>query len=140
MFGFACNDTPELMPMTLMLSHQILSKAADLRKSGDIAWMRPDSKSQVTIEYENGKPVRIDTVVVSHQHDDNVTWEQVKEEVTDKVIKPILEPTGLFNKDVKVFINPTGRFVVGGPHGDSGLTGPKDYCCYGGMGDMVAVL
>ena len=135
MFGFACNDTPELMPMTLMLSHQILSKAADLRKSGDIAWMRPDSKSQVTIEYENGKPVRIDTVVVSHQHDDNVTWEQVKEEVTDKVIKPILEPTGLFNKDVKVFINPTGRFVVGGPHGDSGLTGRKIIVdTYGGMG------
>lgn len=135
MFGYACKETPSLMPMPVMLSHQILELAASLRKNGGCTWMRPDSKSQVTIEYENNKPVRIDTVVVSHQHDDNVTWEQVKNDVINKVIKPVLEPTGLLDSKVKYFINPTGRFVVGGPHGDSGLTGRKIIVdTYGGMG------
>ncbi len=135
MFGYACNETPSLMPMPVMLSHKILEVAAGLRKNGGITWMRPDSKSQVTIEYENTKPVRIDTVVVSHQHDDNVSWEQVKSDIINKVVKPVLEPTGLLDDKVKYFINPTGRFVVGGPHGDSGLTGRKIIVdTYGGMG------
>jgi S-adenosylmethionine synthetase len=135
MFGYACNETPELMPMPVMLSHKILLKAAELRKSGAIKWLRPDSKSQVTIEYENNKPVRIDTVVVSHQHDDNVSYDEIKKTIIDQIVKPVLEPTGLLDENVKYFINPTGRFVVGGPHGDSGLTGRKIIVdTYGGMG------
>ena len=135
MFGYACNETPELMPMPVMLSHKILLKAAELRKSGAIKWLRPDSKSQVTIEYENNKPVRIDTVVVSHQHDDNVSYDEIKKTIIDQIVKPVLEPTGLLDENVKYFINPTGRFVVGGPHGDSGLTGRKIVVdTYGGMG------
>lgn len=135
MFGYACNETPELMPMPVMLSHKILLKAAELRKSGAIKWLRPDSKSQVTIEYENNKPVRIDTVVVSHQHDDNVSYDEIKKTIIEKIVKPVLEPTGLLDGNVKYFINPTGRFVVGGPHGDSGLTGRKIIVdTYGGMG------
>lgn len=135
MFGYACNETPELMPMPVMLSHKILLKAAELRKSGAIKWLRPDSKSQVTIEYENNKPVRIDTVVVSHQHDDNVSYDEIKQTIIEKIVKPVLEPTGLLDGNVKYFINPTGRFVVGGPHGDSGLTGRKIIVdTYGGMG------
>ena len=135
MFGYACNETPELMPMPVMLSHKILLKAAELRKSGAIKWLRPDSKSQVTIEYENNKPVRIDTVVVSHQHDDNVSYDEIKKTIIEQIVKPVLEPTGLLDENVKYFINPTGRFVVGGPHGDSGLTGRKIIVdTYGGMG------
>ena len=135
MFGYACNETPELMPMPVMLSHKILLKAAELRKSGAIKWLRPDSKSQVTIEYENNKPVRIDTVVVSHQHDDNVSYDEIKKTIIEHIVKPVLEPTGLLDENVKYFINPTGRFVVGGPHGDSGLTGRKIIVdTYGGMG------
>lgn len=135
MFGYACNETPELMPMPVMLSHKILLKAAELRKSGAIKWLRPDSKSQVTIEYKDNKPVRIDTVVVSHQHDDNVSYDEIKKTIIEQIIKPILEPTGLLDDNVKYFINPTGRFVVGGPHGDSGLTGRKIIVdTYGGMG------
>lgn len=135
MFGYACNETPELMPMPVMLSHKILLKAAELRKSGAIKWLRPDSKSQVTIEYENNKPVRIDTVVVSHQHDDNVSYDEIKKTIIEQIVKPVLEPTGLLDDNVKYFINPTGRFVVGGPHGDSGLTGRKIIVdTYGGMG------
>ena len=135
MFGYACNETPELMPMPVMLSHKILLKAAELRKSGAIKWLRPDSKSQVTIEYENNKPVRIDTVVVSHQHDDNVSYDEIKKTIINQIVKPVLEPTGLLDENVKYFINPTGRFVVGGPHGDSGLTGRKIIVdTYGGMG------
>ncbi|MCH5149819.1 MAG: methionine adenosyltransferase [Spirochaetales bacterium] len=135
MFGYACNETPELMPMPVMLSHKILLKAAELRKSGAIKWLRPDSKSQVTIEYKDNKPVRVDTVVVSHQHDDNISYDEIKKTIIEQIIKPILEPTGLLDDNVKYFINPTGRFVVGGPHGDSGLTGRKIIVdTYGGMG------
>lgn len=135
MFGYACNETEELMPAPIMLSHKILLNATDLRKSGGITWLRPDSKSQVTIEYEGYTPKRIDTVVVSHQHDDNVGYDQLKAEIIAKVIKPVLEPTGLLDNDTKYFINPTGRFVIGGPHGDSGLTGRKIIVdTYGGMG------
>lgn len=135
MFGYACNETPELMPMPVMLSHKILLKAAELRKSGAIKWLRPDSKSQVTVEYKDNKPVRIDTVVVSHQHDDNISYDEIKKTIIEQIIKPILEPTGLLDDNVKYFINPTGRFVVGGPHGDSGLTGRKIIVdTYGGMG------
>ena len=135
MFGYACNETEELMPAPIMLAHKILLNAADIRKSGGITWLRPDSKSQVTIEYEGYTPKRIDTVVVSHQHDDNVSYDQLKEDIIAKIIKPVLEPTGLLDSSTKYFINPTGRFVIGGPHGDSGLTGRKIIVdTYGGMG------
>ncbi|MEW5818422.1 MAG: methionine adenosyltransferase [Spirochaetota bacterium] len=135
MFGFACKETPELMPAPIMFAHQLLMRAADLRKSGEITWLRPDSKSQVTIEYEGHTPIRVDTVVVSHQHDETVSYEELKAEIIEKIIKPVLEPTGLLDKNTKYFINPTGRFVIGGPHGDSGLTGRKIIVdTYGGMG------
>jgi S-adenosylmethionine synthetase len=135
MFGFACKETPELMPAPIMFAHQILEYAAKLRKDGSIKWLRPDSKSQVTIEYEGHQPKRIDAVVVSHQHDDVVSYEEIQNTITSKIIKTILEPTGLLDKNTKYFINPTGRFVVGGPHGDSGLTGRKIIVdTYGGMG------
>ena len=135
MFGYACNETPELMPMPVTLSHKILERAAELRKNGTYKWMRPDSKSQVTIEYEAGKPVRIDTVVVSHQHDEEISHADIEKIIIEEIVKPVLEPTGLLDANVKYFINPTGRFVVGGPHGDSGLTGRKIIVdTYGGMG------
>jgi S-adenosylmethionine synthetase len=135
MFGFACKETPELMPAPIMFAHKILMHAAKLRKEGNITWLRPDSKSQVTIEYEDFVPKRIDAVVVSHQHDENVTYEELKETITSKIINELLEPTGLLDKNTKYFINPTGRFVIGGPHGDSGLTGRKIIVdTYGGMG------
>ncbi len=135
MFGFACRETPELMPAPIMYAHRILELASQLRKSGSIEWLRPDAKSQVTIEYEGHRPVRIDTVVVSHQHDDGVSYERIKETVIERIVKPILEPTGLLGKDVKYFVNPTGRFVIGGPMGDTGLTGRKIIVdTYGGMG------
>ena len=135
MFGFACHETPELMPAPVMFSHQILLKAAELRKNGKISWLRPDSKSQVTIEYEGYTPKRIDTVVVSHQHDEDVSYEELKSQIIAKIIKPVLEPTGLLTDETKYLINPTGRFVIGGPHGDSGLTGRKIIVdTYGGMG------
>lgn len=135
MFGFACKETPELMPAPIMYAHKLLMFAAELRKTGKITWLRPDSKSQVTIEYEDFKPVRIDTVVVSHQTDEDVSYEDIKSGVVEKIVKPVLEPTGLLDKNTKYFINPTGRFVIGGPHGDSGLTGRKIIVdTYGGMG------
>ncbi|MCQ2981628.1 MAG: methionine adenosyltransferase [Treponemataceae bacterium] len=135
MFGFACSDTPELMPAPIMYSHNLLLKATDLRKSGAMNWLRPDAKSQVTIEYEGNKPVRIDTVVISHQHSPDVSNETIREGIIENIIKPVLEPTGLMTKDTKFFINPTGRFVVGGPFGDTGLTGRKIIVdTYGGMG------
>ena len=135
MFGFACSETPELMPAPIMYSHNILRKATELRKNKQLAWLRPDAKSQVTIEYENHKPIRIDTVVVSHQHNPEVSNEEIKESIIEKIIKPVLEPTNLLTKDTKYFINPTGRFVVGGPFGDTGLTGRKIIVdTYGGMG------
>ena len=135
MFGFACKETPELMPAPIMYAHKILLYATDLRKNGSLTWLRPDSKSQVTIEYEGHKPVKVDTVVVSHQHDENIGYDELKENIIEKIIKPVLEPTGLLDKSTKYFVNPTGRFVIGGPHGDSGLTGRKIIVdTYGGMG------
>jgi S-adenosylmethionine synthetase len=135
MFGYACNETPELMPAPISYSHELLRYAAKLRKNGDITWMRPDSKSQVTIEYDGHTPRRVDTVVISHQHDPEVTHDQIRESVIEKVIKPILEPTGLLDGKTRFFVNPTGRFVIGGPHGDTGLTGRKIIVdTYGGMG------
>ena len=136
MFGFATNETPEYMPATLVYAHKILKRAAELRKNGTIKWLRPDSKSQVTIEYdENHKPVRIDAVVVSHQHNPDVEYDTIKKTIIDEIIKPVLEPTGLLDSETKYYINPTGRFVVGGPHGDAGLTGRKIIVdTYGGAG------
>ncbi len=136
MFGYACNETPALMPAPVYYSHQILLKAHELRHEGKIAWLRPDAKSQVTIEYdENNKPVHIDTVVVSHQHNPDVDYDTLKKTIIEQIIKPVLEPTGLLSDKTKYYINPTGRFVTGGPDGDSGLTGRKIIVdTYGGMG------
>ena len=135
MFGFACNETPELMPAPIMYAHNLLHRATRLRKNKTISWLRPDAKSQVTIEYEGHKPVRIDTVVISHQHDPEVSYETIKDGIIEEIIKPELEPTGLLDKNTKYFINPTGRFVIGGPFGDTGLTGRKIIVdTYGGMG------
>ena len=135
MFGFACNETPTLMPAPVYYSHQLLLKATELRKSGKLAWLRPDAKSQVTIEYDGHKPVRIDAVVISHQHDPEITHEQIEQTIIEQIIKPVLGPTGLLDDKTKFYINPTGRFVKGGPDGDSGLTGRKIIVdTYGGMG------
>jgi S-adenosylmethionine synthetase len=135
MFGFACNETKELMPLPITLAHKILLQAAKLRKNRTIKWLRPDSKSQVTIEYEGHKPIRIDAVVVSHQHDPDVFYKDLESGIIESIIKPILEPTGLLDKKTNYYINPTGRFVVGGPFGDTGLTGRKIIVdTYGGMG------
>ena len=135
MFGFACNETPELMPAPIIYSHKLLLKATELRKNKTLPWLRPDAKSQVTIKYEGNKPVHIDTVVISHQHNPEVSYETIKEEIINKIILPVLEPTGLINDETKFFVNPTGRFVVGGPQGDAGLTGGKIIVdTYGGMG------
>ena len=135
MFGFACNETPELMPAPIMYAHKLLIKATELRKSKAIAWLRPDAKSQVTLEYDGHRPVRADAIVVSHQHDPDKTYEEIRETVIERIIKPVLEPTGLLDARTKYFVNPTGRFVVGGPMGDTGLTGRKIIVdTYGGMG------
>ncbi len=134
MFGFACNDTPELMPLPIALSHRILERLNKARFDGEVDWLRPDSKSQVTVEYEGQKPVRIDTVVISTQHGPEVSNEEIREFIVERVIKPCL-PTALANGDIKYHVNPTGRFVVGGPHGDCGLTGRKIIVdTYGGWG------
>ncbi len=135
MFGFACTETPELMPAPIMYAHALLHRATNLRKSKKLPWLRPDAKSQVTIEYDGHNPVRIDTVVISHQHDPDVTHATIKESIIEEVIKPELGKTGLLDMQTKYFINPTGRFVVGGPFGDTGLTGRKIIVdTYGGMG------
>ena len=134
MFGYACNDTPELMPLPIALSHRILNRLTEARQQGEVSWLRPDSKSQVTVEYEGNKPVRIDTIVVSTQHAPEVTNEEIKKFILEKVIKPLL-PTDLDTSNITYHINPTGRFVVGGPHGDCGLTGRKIIVdTYGGWG------
>jgi S-adenosylmethionine synthetase len=135
MFGFACTETEELMPLPITLAHKILINAAELRKTNAIGWLRPDAKSQVTVEYEGRKPIRVDAVVVSHQHDPDVSYDEIKETVIDRIIKPVLEPTGMIDANTKFYINPTGRFVLGGPFGDTGLTGRKIIVdTYGGMG------
>jgi S-adenosylmethionine synthetase len=135
MFGFACSETPELMPAPIMYAHKILLRATELRKSKAVEWLRPDAKSQVTLEYDGHKPVRIDAVVVSHQHDPKPSYDEIYRTVVERIIKPVLEPTGLLDKDTKFFVNPTGRFVIGGPMGDTGLTGRKIIVdTYGGMG------
>ncbi|QDT01188.1 methionine adenosyltransferase [Adhaeretor mobilis] len=141
MFGYACNDTEELMPLPIALSHRILNRLVDARRNGDMAWLRPDSKSQVTVEYDGNTPVRIDTVVISTQHDESVLTsdgklmaEEAKKEIIEKIIKPEL-PADLVDGDITYHINPTGKFVVGGPHGDCGLTGRKIIVdTYGGWG------
>jgi S-adenosylmethionine synthetase len=124
MFGYACNDTPELMPLPIQLSHQILNRLTAARKNNEVTWLRPDSKSQVTVEYENYKPKRIDTVVVSTQHGPEVTHEEIRKFVIEKIVEPLL-PKELVKGPITYHINPTGRFEVGGPHGDCGLTGRK---------------
>jgi len=124
MFGYACNETPELMPLAISLAHKMAKKLTDVRKSGELDYLKPDGKTQVTVEYVDGKPSRIDAVVVSSQHSADVSLEVLRADVLEKVIKPII-PAELFDDNTNIFINPTGRFVVGGPQGDTGLTGRK---------------
>lgn len=134
MFGYACNETPELMPMPIMFAHRLTKRLADVRKSGLVSFLRPDSKSQVSIQYINDKPVRVDSVVVSSQHTPDVSYETLREAIMEEVIKNII-PADLLDEKTKYFINPTGRFVVGGPMGDCGLTGRKIIVdTYGGQG------
>ena len=124
MFGYACDETPELMPMPISLAHKLAKKLTEVRKSGELDYLRPDGKSQVTVEYVDGKPVRVDAVVISSQHSDAVSMEQLRADVMEKVIKATI-PAELLDENTKYYINPTGRFVVGGPQGDTGLTGRK---------------
>ena len=124
MFGFACNETPELMPLPIQLAHNLTKKLSDVRRSGEIPYLRPDGKSQVTIEYRDGKPFRVDAVVISTQHSDDVTTEQLRKDVLEKIIKATV-PADLMDENTKYHINPTGRFVIGGPMGDAGVTGRK---------------
>ena len=124
MFGYACNETPSLMPLPIYYAHRIMQRQAEVRKDGRLPWLRPDAKSQITVKYVDGKPAAIDTVVVSTQHDPDVSHAQISEAVIETIIKPVLPPE-LMQGNVRYLINPTGRFVVGGPHGDCGLTGRK---------------
>ena len=135
MFGYATNETAELMPMPIVLAHRLTRRLAEVRKKNILPWVRPDGKSQVTVEYRNGKPVRIDTIVLSTQHSDKVTSKKIEKDLIEKVIKPVM-PKGIFDPiTVKYHINPTGRFVTGGPMGDTGLTGRKIIVdTYGGVG------
>ena len=124
MFGYACNETPTLMPMPIYYAHLLAKKLTDVRKSGKVDFLRPDGKTQVTVEYDDGKPVRIDTVLISTQHSDKVGQAEIKEALVEYVIKPVI-PSDLMDENTKILVNPTGKFVVGGPQGDSGLTGRK---------------
>jgi S-adenosylmethionine synthetase len=134
MFGFACNETPELMPMPIMLAHKLTRRLAEARKEGLLDYLRPDGKSQVTVEYAGGKPVRVETVVVSTQHADSATNDQIYEDVVNHVVRSVV-PGEMMDGDTKFHINPTGRFVIGGPQGDTGLTGRKIIVdTYGGAG------
>ena len=134
MFGYACDETEELMPLTASLAHALAKKLTAVRKSGEVPYLLPDGKTQITVEYDDGTPVRIDTVVVSSQHKADVSQEQLHKDITEKVILPTI-PASLLDNDTKILINPTGRFVVGGPQGDSGLTGRKIIVdTYGGAG------
>ena len=137
-FGYACNETPTLMPMPIYYAHELAKKLAEARKNGTLPYLRPDGKTQVTVEYDDGKPVRIDAVVVSAQHDPSVSQKTIARDVTEKVIDAVI-PAELRDENTKLYINPTGQFIVGGPHGDSGLTGRKiivdtygGYACHGG--------
>ena len=134
MFGYACNETPSLMPMPIYLAHKLTEQLAKVRKSGKLPWMRPDGKSQVTVEYAFGKPVRVDTVLISTQHSADVSHAEITESVIEDVINEVI-PADLMDKETKFFVNPTGRFVIGGPMGDAGVTGRKIIVdTYGGMG------
>ena len=134
MFGFACDETPELMPLPISLAHKLAKQLSQVRRDGVLDYLRPDGKTQVTVEYEDDRPVRVDTIVVSSQHSPEVSIEQLRSDIIEKVIRPIV-PANLLDENTKYLINPTGRFVIGGPQGDSGLTGRKIIVdTYGGYG------
>src|SRR5882757_9206555 len=134
MFGYACDETPELMPLPIMMAHKLVRQQSDVRRDGKLTYLRPDAKSQVSVEYVDGKPKRIDAVVLSTQHDDDVTTEQLRADVKKYIIDPVVGGN-MVDSQTKYHINPTGRFVIGGPHGDTGLTGRKIIVdTYGGMG------
>ncbi|OGW78356.1 MAG: methionine adenosyltransferase [Omnitrophica bacterium GWA2_52_8] len=134
MFGYATDETPEFMPLPIMLAHKLVRYLAEVRKEGRLSYLRPDAKSQVTVEYADGKPVRVDAVVISSQHDNDVTLETITRDLTKLVIKKII-PAKMMDENTKIYVNPTGRFEIGGPHGDTGLTGRKIIVdTYGGMG------